>query len=438
MKAVLRDIWSTLLGRRRIPRDHDSLWEHSEETGREIGELEAKQRTSDLRATGPALVEEHPAVRVVRGVVEARIAYLSQRVAKRFHRIEAKERQHNLTGERHEQRASDLREQRPSVEPKARAIDPLVSRVLSYLLSFGLVVWVLEASGMWTSLAAYDATLGPIRIPMSLAAGAVLALAGHGAGHLLRSALADHKVRPGLLAGAGIVLAVGILTVISLGIGRDANTKAADRFREVGTLEHEASQLDRRAADLLEPLPGSPAEEPGQEPSAEDRRTAEGLHLEAERTRRQAQRLDAKARDDRTLSFFALIQILGLAVGAVGGFFFAGAAPVREYKQLTRRAGREERKALRHHGHAETWRAKADDIRAKVGRLVIEEHSWGDADLGHHEQVRLVARGFPAPAWAGSRTDLSAHLPDLINRAIKPADMNGADPSHVSDPQTGE
>ena len=391
-----------------------------------MGGIEAQRASSGGGEAG--LVEDPPTGAVVRGVVDGRTASIGQRFARRLNRLLAKAARWQRRGERRAARAENLRDARPDVEPEGRAIEPFVSRTLIYLATFGLVVLTLEGAGMWTSLSAYDGLIGSYRIPMSIAAGAILTLAGHGIGHLLSSAVEERRLRLALLAGAVTVLLAGVLTVISLGAGRDANTRAADRFAQVGKLEGRAQKLEREAKDLREPAPTLPgAETP--EPTPRELHEAEGLSQKAEGLQRKAEQVEEDAREERTLGFFAWIQILGLGVGAIGGYYFACAAAVREYKRLTSKAGREDRRASRRFSWAERWQAKADDVMAKVGRLVLEETAWGEAVFGRFEEVRLKARGFSASSrshpWQGrSESDLQ----DDIARAIRPVDLNGGGP----------
>ena len=426
------DFWNALLGRKRLPRNHDELFSYGEKAGRGVGELEKG---------GKLLGGDPPVVQVVDGEVEARAAHFGQRKGKRLNRTEAKGKRHTRKAKRHEKIANDARGERVSTEPTPRlVVDFFVSRVWLYLLSIGLFVWLLETTGMLTSLISYEAVLGPIRFPMSIAAGAILVGAGHGAGHLLHSALENRAARLGYLLGTAAVLLIGFITVVSLGIGRDANTAAADRFHAVGTLQAEATRLDGRAEELLQPLPGLPAEDGGQPVSSEDRHTAKLLRGEAQDKRRQANRLDAEARDERTLDFFAPIQVLGLAVGTIAGFFFAGAAPLREYRRLTARADRHDRRAVRHRGRAERWEAKVADIKAAIGRMVHEEFGLGKVVLGHHEQTRLTARGSTEVTTAASQIDPDEVLTwvlDPVNRqpeipAAKSENGDG-DPERIAD-----
>lgn len=278
---------------------------------------------------------------------------------------------------------------------------------------------------MLTSSVAYETALGQIRIPMSVAAGAILLLAGHASGHLLDTARKNRDARRGYLIGAAIVLATGVLAVGWLGTGRDANTGAVERFDEAGGLRSEASRLDHRADDLLRPLPEALSEEPSSEASAADRRAAGDLRREAEQMRRQARRLDAEARGERTLSFLIPVQLLGLAVGCAGGFFFAGAAPIRE-----------QRRASRHRRRAETSKVKANGIQGEIDSLEREEGGWALACHANADHHRRVARGSITPDQTGSGTDEADFIRRMI-AAIRATNGTG-DPSHTPDPEGKE
>ncbi|HKO39310.1 MAG TPA: hypothetical protein VJU14_13180 [Solirubrobacterales bacterium] len=415
LSDVFGRLWAGLLGRERLLRSHDDLYGYASAAGTELGNLE--QQIDELPG-------DPPVVEVADGLVKARVANLGQKIAKRLKRLDGKAARYAGKAELHENAAIETREQLPDVEPMTHAvIDFFTSRVWIYLTGFVLVVLVLEAAGMDTSLISYETVLGDLRIPMSLAAGAILVGAGHGAGHLIHSALeARGRTRTAYLAAAGGVLLIGVVTVISLGAGRDANTKAADDFASVGVLRTEALRLDSRAEDLLQPLPEPRGGEPLPEPSPQDRRQAEGLQAEAVEKREAATRLDAEARDERTLGFFAAVQVLGLAVGAIGGFFFAAAAPTREHRRLTKRARRSERRAVRYRGRETAVKAKAEDVEAAFGRLVEEENGWRLVSLGHHEQRRVMARGKSAGQSSRSPLDLN----DMILRNLDTPNRNGS------------
>ena len=416
-------LWAGLFGRERLLRSHDDLYGYADATGTELGNLE--RTTNELQG-------DPPVVEVADGLVRARVANLGQKIAKRLKRLHGKARRFKRKAELHEAAAAETRGQLPDVEPMTHAvIDFFASRVWIYLIGFVLVVLVLEAAGMDTSLMSYETVLGELRIPMSLAAGAILVGAGHGAGHLIHSALeAEGRTRTAYLVVAGGVLLLGVVTVISLGAGRDANTKAADDFTSVGVLRTEALRLDSRAEELLQPLPDTREGEPLPQPSAQDRRLAGGLQDEAAEKREAATKLDAEARDERTLGFFAAVQVLGLAVGAIGGFFFAAAAPTREHRRLTKRARRSERRAVRYRGRETAVTAKAEDVEAAFGRLVEEENGWRLVSLGHHEQRRVMARGKSTGRFSPSPDDLN----DLILRNIDTPNRNG---SHGEEPVAG-
>jgi hypothetical protein len=246
---------------------------------------------------------------------------------------------------------------------------------------------------------------------MSLAAGAILVGAGHGAGHLIHSALdARGRGRAAYFGSAAAVLVIGMIAVIALTNGRDANTKAADDFTAVGIIQGEALRLDQRAEDLLAPPVSLEVGEKLPQPSPQDRKLAERLQGEANAKRKRATRLEAQARDERTLSFIGPLQILGLAVGAVGGFFFAAAAPVREYRRLIRIATRSERRAGKCNRRATKATAKAADVEAAVGRLGDEEDGWREVSLGHHEQQRLLARGIDMARRERTRFDMQEQV----------------------------
>ncbi|HZO06715.1 MAG TPA: hypothetical protein VFB52_10025 [Solirubrobacterales bacterium] len=426
-------IWSGIRGRSRVPRDHDQLWRHGEAEGAELGRQEGAQ----ARGGEHALVDPAPTEAVIKGVVAARIATIGQRVARRYNRLLARADQWKRRGDRRVKRAKVLREARPEVEPRARAIEPFVARTLAYLASFGIVVVILETAGMWTSLEAFEGMIGWLRTPLSIAAGAVLALAGHVIGHLLAAAVEERSLRRGLISGALAVVVIGALAVVWLGVGRDANLRANDSFEQVGKLEATASQLDREANNLLRPTAVPLDGEEVIRPSVADRKAAARLNSQAETVRAKAAELGSDARDERTLDFFAMVQILGLAVGAVGGYFFAGAAPVREFKRLTGKAGREDRRASRRYKRSARWQAKADDVVAKVGRLVDAESAWGAADIARFQETRLITRGYPAGSWR-SGTFTKEDLAELLTRTVTPADKNGSRPVRSTDSEGEE
>jgi len=409
-----------------MPRNHDDLYRYAGTAGDDLGQLE--------KQAGSPLTGDPPVVEIAGGLTKARIANFSQRFAKRLKRLQAKAQRRGRKAEMHEAAAAESRALLPDVEPMTHAvIDFFASRVWVYLAGFGLVVLVLEATGMLTSLVSYEAALGSLRLPMSLAAGAILVGAGHGAGHLIHSALdLKGRARVGYLTGAGVVLLIGIVTVAWLGTGRDANTKAADDFAAVGVLQGEALRLDGRAEEMLRPLPDAAAGERLPEPSAQDQRAATALQQEASQKREQAARLDTEARDERTLSFFAPVQVLGLAVGAIGGFFFAAAAPTREHRRQTKRAQRSERRAVRYRGRQDVTSAKAADIEAAVGRLGEEEDGWREVSLGHHEQRRLLARERDAVGSSRAEFDVRS----VVLRALDAPNRNGREP--VLGPETRE
>lgn len=408
----LLDLWDALLGRKRIPRNPDDAWTYTEQVGRETGELESHDGAAADTAT-----TMHPVRQFLIGFVTARIANLTRRLGRRLSKVKAASKRHEAKAEQH---GSTSGVQAGS--PARGVFDFFASRVVTYLLTYGLTIWVLELTGMLTSSVAFETALGQVRIPLSVAAGAILLLAGHVAGHLIHAAKDDRNARRSYLIGAAIVLVTGTVAVAWLGTGRDANTGAVERFAEAGGLRNEASRLDDRAADLLRPLPNALAEETGSEASAEDRRAADELNREAEQMRRQARQLDADARGERTLSFLVPVQLLGLVVGCAGGFFFAGAAPLRK-----------QRVASRHRRRAEVLKAKANGIQGEVASLEREEFGWAIACHANAEHSRRVARGSIKPDQTVSGTDEA----DLIRRMVAAIRAtNGAgDSSHVPDPE---
>ncbi len=421
LTGLLGSIWSALTGRERVPRTHDELFRYAGSAGDSVGRIEGQ--------AGQPLTGDPPIVEVAAGLVKARIASISQRLARKLKRLLAKADRQARKAERHEAVAKEARAQLPEVEPMTHAvIDFFASRVWIYLAGFVLIVLTLEATGMLTSLISYEAVLGRLRLPMSLAAGAILVGAGHGAGHLIHSSLGGSpRARAGYLGGAAAVLLIGVVAVAWLGSGREVNSKAADDFAAVGVLEGEAGSLDGRAEDLLKPIPEAIDGKPLPKPSAEDRKAAHQLQRQANTKRREAALLDAQARDERTFSFFIPVQILGLAVGAIGGFFFAAAAPTREHRRLTGRARRSERRATRHRGRELTARAKAVDVEAAVGRLGEEEDGWREVSLGHHEQRRLLARKGDASIPRRAAFDID----ERILRALDAPNRNGGRPEPV-------
>lgn len=411
MRAALRDLWNALLGRQRIPRNPDEAWAYTERVGRETGELELHDG-----ATADAATAMHPVRLFLVGFVTARIANLTRRLDRRLTKVKA-------ASERHEAKAGQhgSTDGAQAGSPVGGAFDFFASRVLTYLLTYGLTIWLLEATGMLTSSVAYETALGEVRIPLSVAAGAILLLAGHVAGHLIHIATSNRDARRGrgYLIGAAIVLATGVVAVAWLGTGRDANTGAVERFGEAGDLRSEASRLDSRADDLLRPLPEALSEEP-LEASAEDGRAAGDLHREAEQMRHQARQLDAEAREERTLSFLIPVQLLALAVGTVAGFFFAGAAPIRE-----------QRTASRHRRRAEASKVKADGIKGEIHSVWREESGWAIVSQANAEHNRRVARRSITPDQTSSGVDEA----DLIRHMIAAVQSTNGDSSHVPNPE---
>lgn len=416
LRDSLLNLWDRLLKRqRRIPRNPDEAWAYTERVGRETGELE-----SQGGATADAATAMRPVIQFLAGFVTARIANLTRRLDRRLNKVKAASERHEAKAGQHGSMGGAQ-----AGSPVRGVFDFFASRVLTYLLTYGLTIWLLEATGMLTSSVAYETALGQIRIPMSVAAGAILLLAGHASGHLLDTARKNRDARRGYLIGAAIVLATGVLAVGWLGTGRDANTGAVERFDEAGGLRSEASRLDHRADDLLRPLPEALSEEPSSEASAADRRAAGDLRREAEQMRRQARRLDAEARGERTLSFLIPVQLLGLAVGCAGGFFFAGAAPIRE-----------QRRASRHRRRAETSKVKANGIQGEIDSLEREEGGWALACHANADHHRRVARGSITPDQTGSGTDEADFIRRMI-AAIRATNGTGG-PSHVPDPEGKE
>ncbi len=276
-----------------------------------------------------------------------------------------------------------------SVPDGFTVFDPLVSRVLFYLLTFGLAVGILETVGTYSSLVVFDGTLGQFRILLSVASGVILALCGHACGHSFFTAVKAEGLVKRLLFGlASALVAVAIIAVSWTGLDRSANEESRALGKQAAVLIAEGGRLESVAKGLEGPqLQFDKAEKPTK---ASLKRAAQ-LRRDAAQLRGKAARAEAKSGSVRSLNFLAGIQCLGLAVGIVGGWLFAEAAPLRE--------GR--------------LRGRAAALRARIESIVLDERGAAGEAYGHWlammatEGVDLVEYGLP-------KFDVARHIvPEL-------------------------
>jgi hypothetical protein len=345
--------------RRRIPLSPQRAWDYAGAAG-SAGGAEGAAEGVDA---------------VVSGAATSRTAVRGRRHLKRIGRLRAK--------------AAHLRERVGDVDEEDREnlrggrfsgpLDPFVRSFLSYAASSIAVVGVLETTGMLSSLAAFDATLGFLRIPMAIAAGGILVLAGHVIGDFAETAVRQRNLRKALLAAAVAILACGAIAIAQMGSAREANLGAASDLSTASTLRASSRSLESKADRLDTPLPGRtrgrvlPVR-------PHDKEAARRLRRQGLAMSQRADRLEGAAREHRTLLFFIAVQALGLAVGSAGGYLFARAAPAR----AAATAGRCDARARRAD-------ARADDRRARVVRIAIEEYGYAVAEGGHYGVSRALA-----------------------------------------------
>ncbi|NLT07367.1 MAG: hypothetical protein GXY03_13810 [Solirubrobacterales bacterium] len=421
-----------LTGAGTMPFGHHSIWGFSGDAGDRHGSLAG---TDDL--------QDSPLDEYFAGMVTARSARRARRPLRLYRKHKARADSRSRIAEARGPEAIVDRAPRRAAQDETEAayasrhpvLDFFVSSPLIYLLSYGVVVFALEAAGMLTSLVAFDHTLGEFRVPMALAAGAILVLAGHGIGHLLHEARSEQsRTKLALAAAVAVVLVTGLWTIAALGSGRDSNMEAADLIATSGTLTERADELNDEADELVGSR-GQPQRALRGVP-ARARQQARRLRRRAGRLERRAASLGTNARETRTLGFFVAVQSLGLVVGALGGYLWAGGGLIRDHR--TRR--RFERLAHRS-------RAKAGRHRDSVRLVVEEECGLAHACHGAYTTRFYASRESVAKLvpWLGVDAD------EVLGRLLRDRHLgrhdiashgdpsrNGGDPAVATDPGVSE
>lgn len=211
-------------------------------------------------------------------------------------------------------------------------------------------------------MAVFDGVIAQFRWPLAIASGVIIFLAGHASGHLLKAAVrAKELAKRVLFALVAALIAVAILAIVWTGLDRSANEQARGMVHQAGALLDRSGRLEDTARLLEAPQVSSDVDV--EKPSKAAMRRAARLRRQASRLAAQASRLEARSVSTRTLNYFAAIQLLGLAIGAAGGFLFAEATPLRIARM----------------------RAKAARLREWINSVVLDEAGSAHTDFGNFE-----------------------------------------------------
>jgi hypothetical protein len=299
-------------------------------------------------------------------------------------------------------------------------LDFLVASTAAYVGTLVAVVMVLESAGTITSLQVFDATLGWLLNPMAIGAGGILVLAGHGIGHLVWEARERGATRNAMLAGAAVIVVLGALAIFVMGPARDANMRAGGLRQQAAQKRGDARKLDDQADAAMAPRLSSGRR--AKVPTAQ-RREADALRSDADKLLTEADELDRDANDLRTLTFFRELQMLGLGVGAVGGFFFARGGAKRLGRRLNKRSTK-----------ADKLDAAALERKNQGRRLVFEEVQFAHELVAELDLERALAAQAAMPHAA-----LDLHVDAITEEIFGDTDPGAVqtfdEPNHKGDPR---
>jgi hypothetical protein len=286
--------------------------------------------------------------------------------------------------------------------------DPLVSRVIVYVLSFGAFVTILESTGTYATLSVFDGVLKEFQAPLAIASGVILFLSGHSCGHLLFSAVKAEKLAKTIsFAVAAALIAAAVIAIAWTGFNRSANEEARSGIDQSSELAAQAGRLESDAKELETAKPR--ASEDVERPSQASLRQAEKLREDAKDLRATAIDLEQEALSRRSLDFLAGIQLVGFIVGIAGGWLFSEATPLRIARM----------------------RSRAAKIGAHVNSVVEDEASAAGEAYGHF-QSRLALNGVDISIWGAPDFELERRL--LHEQYLKPSENGWVKPEMKGGP----